>query len=154
MPEILLALPNPYCFVDDEGRAQGAFPHETTAAGDRRYVCAELDPDPAETRYTADAPEKGVTLERRQRTTFKFRTEPERVYATKHYLDGFRAHPPALLVVEAAGAAKVGIPFVPPVQALAKARAAAIADYTAHHGHEPAFVALERQAQLDKKEGE
>lgn len=142
MPDIILALPNPYSFVDDEGRAMGAFPHETAGPGDRRFVCAVIDEK--ETTYTGPPVPKGVLLERRQRTRFKFSSDPERVFLTKHYLDAFRAHPqPGLFVVDADGAAKVGITFVPPAEALAKARAAAIADYVAHHGHEPAFVAIE-----------
>ena len=131
--------PNPYTFVDHKGRAAGTFPVDTADhfqdrdAG--RKVGSRVDGDKTKILST---PAPGEIRGHIQDTVHEYDAEPVVLPRTHHYMAGIRSG--ALIPADEATAAAVGMKFVQPGEALAKARHAAIAQYRAQYGEDPAFA--------------
>lgn len=129
---------NPYHTIDHEGRPAGAVLREVEGTySSLSYVGAVMDSKVADIPGNA-APRPGEQRQLVEDRTYQFQAGDIRLPKSQYYLravaDG------SLLAADEATARAAGIPFVPPAEALAKARAKAIADWTATYGEPPAFA--------------
>lgn len=128
MQAILNVLPNPWAAVDGAGRPSGTYPEEPSQEGGawvfdgtrKRFVGAALEHVDGETRVV-------------------HATEPVRVYASLHYRNAVKSG--ELLAADAETARACGVEFVPPADAIDRAKAARAAEWLAERGEVAPWLA-------------
>lgn len=138
-PKMLRVYPNPYVFVDGDGRLAGTCPTHAIPGGhtpgQRRFVGAALQATVLE----QGDPEKLVPHV--QDTTVDFHVEPVEVPDTPDFYYRQRIMHGELVVADEATAKALGRDFEDPARVLAHARIAAIVRFKAEHDNEdPAFA--------------
>jgi hypothetical protein len=139
MPKLLKVYPNPYIFVDGEGRLAGACPTHAVEGGhtpgQRRFVGASLD---AKITKQGD-PTKLEAHE--QDTTAAYLTDPIEVPDTPDFYYRQRIAHVELVIADSETAKAIGRPFEDPARVLGRARLEAIARFKAEHdGEAPSFA--------------
>lgn len=121
---------NPYFALDHKARPCGAFPLEPGADGQNRgYLGARVDRLLTRVLGTKEA---GDIREPLQDTVFSFSKDPVEVLANPYYLGALRCG--AILPADEKSASVAGLKFLPPEQAIANAKAEAIAKFDADYG--------------------
>jgi hypothetical protein len=125
---------NPYCHLDHKGRLAGACPMEPThRAGERSYVCADMA-------MAGKVVRKNDPRGDREDYVFAFTAEPMSIDAD-----------PGWYYMQRARSGEVFAPRdgKPPMDAWLKARAEAVAAWTAQAGSPPDFAAWAEQFPFD-----
>lgn len=139
-PTRLRVRANPFHTIDHLGRPAGLVPKEVTGGptGAMSYVGARLaKTEPADIPGN-EPPIKGEQRQLVEVRTWEFSPDAVEVLITPYYLRAIADGD--LLADDAFTASKAGIAFVPPADALAAARAKAVANWNATYGEDPAFV--------------
>ena len=149
-------IPNPYCYIDAQGRAVGTHPHVpgphvhehrrigAKVAGSVKPVANPIAGEMGKAYAAAgNVPQMGGHFGLTpilQDTTWEYATEPEE---TENSPDGFYARACMagdLFAADRESAEIMGIPYRDPYELLALARAKAAATFQANHGKVPAFM--------------
>lgn len=142
----LMVLANPWIHLDHLGRPAGACPMDLPP-GQKGYVGASID---RESTQILDMPGKHELRSHVQDTVWKFSSDPQPVPCTPFYIARLRTgelFPADMATAKAAGLKA----FMPPAEALAKAKADAAKAWDAEHGA-GAYAELEREREEDAKE--
>lgn len=146
MPKTLSVYPNPFLHLDHDGYPAGVCPCdmvEHVGMTRRVWVGARIDPDQTFMLEKLTEEERRYR-DARQQTRFKFEfSEPTTVLLTEYYKDRLRAHEIIPANIEAhMDAGMLRKDYLPPAEALAKAKAACLKQWAAETGSDekPKFV--------------
>jgi hypothetical protein len=141
--KFLYVYPNPFIHIDHDGVPAGACQcdmPEHVGMTTRKWVGAELDPEGTKLLEKLSSEELRYR-DARQQTRFKFDfSAPTMLPITEYYKDRLRHG--EILPADKSTATLGGLEFVPPIEALAKSKAAALKKWEAMAGpgEKPEFI--------------